>query len=79
MTQHIEDTIKDQGLPVNSKAMINRLIELLDEHETNCLDQEKTRNDPRIKGVMWLLNGQVFGQLATIDMCKLWDELNKTL
>jgi len=79
MAYHIEETIKNSGLPVNSKAMINRLIELLDEHQTNCLETERVKTDPRVKGILWLLNLQVFGQLAIIDMCKLWDELNQTL
>lgn len=75
MTQHIEETIKDQGLPVNSRAMIQRLIDLLEEHGTNCLETERARNDARVKAVLWLINGQVFGQVATIDMCNLWSEL----
>jgi len=32
--------------------------------------------DHKIKGVMWLLNAQVFGQCACIDMVTLWEELN---
>ena len=74
---NIEDTVKDQGLPVNSKAMVSRLLELMDEGKTNCLCG--MRNDLRVKAVLWLLNGQVFGQLAIIDMTELWQELNANL
>lgn len=72
---HIEETIKEQSLPVNSKAMLNRLLELLDEHETNCLMVQSCKNDPRIKAVMWLLMTQVFGQMSKIDLAQLWREL----
>ncbi len=75
MTQNIESTIKQDGLPVNSRAMLTRLNELLEEHGTNCLETDRARNDARVKAVLWLINGQVFGQLATIDMMELWKEL----
>jgi hypothetical protein len=74
---NIENTIKYEVLPVNSKAMVNRLIELMDEEGTNCL--QNMRCDLRVKGVLWLLNQQVFGQLGTIDMFELWQELNEKL
>ena len=71
----IESTINHPLLPVNSKAMLNRLIELLDEHETNCLMVQSCKNDPRVKAVMWLLMSQVFDQFAVIDMDRLWRDL----
>lgn len=73
----IEQTVLSNGLPVNSLAMLSRLNELLAENKTNCL--ESCKSDIRVKAVLWLLNYQVFGQLATIDMCDLWDEINKNL
>ena len=74
---NIEETIKESHLPVNSKAMLNRLLELLDEHETNCLAVQSCKHDPRVKAVMWLLMTQVFGQLAKLDLGDMWDELHK--
>lgn len=71
---HIEQTVLTDSLPVNSKAMLSRLNELMDEQPTNCL--EGIKDDVRVQAVLWLLNYQVFGQLATIDMCTLWDEIN---
>lgn len=71
----IEETIKENGLPCNSLAMINRLKELLAENGSNCLSDEKQRADPRIKAVLWLINSQVFGQLGKIDLCDQWAEL----
>lgn len=76
---NIEETILTSSLPVNSKAMLARLTELMDEHGTNCLADCKygSEVDDRIKAVLWLLNSQVFGQLAIIDQHQLWCELNK--
>lgn len=64
----IEATIKERGLPVNSIAMLYRLKEILGEYGTNCLQSDKLRNDVRVRGVLWLLNQQVHGQLGKIDM-----------
>ena len=75
--EHIEETVKTNSLPVNSKAMLSRLNELMNERPTNCL--ESIRDDIRVKAVLWLLNYQVFGQLATIDMCELWSEIDVNL
>lgn len=71
---NIEDTVMEEGLPVNSKAMLNRLNEIMDESKTNCLND--INGDMRVRKILWLLNGQVHGQLATIDMSKEWDRFN---
>jgi len=73
--QNIEDLIHNDYLPVNSLAMANRLIELLRENNTNCLNAIK--DNIQVKKLLWLINSQVFGQLAIIDMCKLWDDLKE--
>jgi hypothetical protein len=73
-TMNIEDTIFDRLLPVNTKATLNRLNKLLDEHQTNSLIGCKY--DPRIKRLIWLLNSQIYGQMATIDMEAEWQSLN---
>ena len=76
----IEDTIKTDSLPVNSIAMCNRLIELMRKNDTNCLlgmDNWNDQDNWSVEAVLWLLNSQVYGQLATIDLCQIWSELNK--
>ena len=74
---NIEQTVLGQSLPVNSLAMLHRLRELLDELGGNCLRDFK--EDPRIRAVLWLLNYQVHGQLATIDMMAEWDWIDANL
>jgi hypothetical protein len=75
--ENIEETIFDLGLPVNSKAMLSRLGELLDEHGTNCFSLERVRSDWRVRAAMWLVMQQVFGQSTLIDMEELWRSLAK--
>lgn len=70
---HIEDTIFDSGIPVNTLAMLNRLKQLIIEHKTNSL--LNCNQDPRIKRLMWLINSQMYGQLAEIDLMKIWKDL----
>jgi hypothetical protein len=77
VTMNIENTIMSTSLPCNSLAMLARLRELLEDNKTNCLSD--CRQDARIKAVLWLLNSQVFGQLATIEMCEEWTQLNRDL
>ena len=74
---HIEDTIFDSGLPVNSLAMLNRLSELIQQNKTNSLLSNKCRDDPRIKRLMWLINSQFYDQTDIINMEILWQTLKK--
>lgn len=69
----IEFTAMSQSLPVNSKAMLNRLNELLEENKTNCL--EDICNSWNVRAVMWMLMSQVFGQGALINVSDLWLQL----
>ena len=70
--KQIEDTVLDTGLPVNSLAMLNRIKDILNNLKTNCLSEERARTDQRILKLMWLLNSQVFGQGAIINLYDQW-------
>lgn len=70
---HIEDTIFDDGMAVNCIVAANRLIDLMNENQTNNL--QSCKNDVRIKRVMWFLNSFVYGQLSKIDMQEEWEKL----
>ena len=76
-----EDTICDQSLPVNTIACLNRMIEILQENETNSFQGMKssflTLEVERYTRCLWFLNQQVFGQMAEIDMSDLWYDLCK--
>ena len=77
-TGQIEDQMFLDYLPVNTKAMLTRLRELLDESHQNSI--KGLRNDVRASRLMWLINSQYFGGGASIDMDKEWNEMyQKTL
>ena len=76
MGNNIEEAIFDEVLPVNTIPMINRLKELLKEHDTNCLEDEAVRDDIRVQKLMWLINSKMYGQMSTVDLVGIWDELN---
>ena len=75
MTQHIEDCISETSLPVNTIAMSRRLIEILDESNTNCAFSLKDKNKIKFKKCLWLINSQIYGQMANINMMDEWSEL----
>ena len=74
---NIEDTINEESLPVNTIAMLNRMIAILSENETNCALSLGTDNNGllKFKKCLWLVNSQVYGQMETIDMIEEWKEL----
>ncbi len=75
MTNNIEDFIHSDILPVNTLAMANRLKAILEENNTNCALSLK--DNKQLKKLLWLLNSQVFGELAIIDMSQLWQDLKE--
>ena len=78
MIQHIEDTMCDESLPVNTIAMCNRLIEILSDNDTNNTESLRAKNSDgfeRFRKCVWLINSQLFGQLAIIDMTEEWSRL----
>ena len=73
---NIEDTIFDEGLPVNTIAVLKRIEKLLNEHKTNAFyDNDKVKNDFRIQKVMLLLNMMFYGQFANIDIPEIFHKL----
>ena len=79
---NIEDTIGEQGLPVNTIAMANRLIEILKENKTNCasdLLKYKGKKEELLKfrKCLWLINQQVHGALGTVNISDERWELTK--
>jgi hypothetical protein len=74
---NIEDTIFSDGMAVNSLVALKRLIEIIREHNTNTILEERVRKDNRVKRLFWFLNSQMYGQMASIDQDKIWNELHK--
>ena len=72
----IENTIFNNSLPVNSIAIIDRLKELLNENQTNNIN-EAIKNDKslRIEKCIWLLLSTYVSQIGSIDMAHMWEHL----
>lgn len=58
------------ALPVNPRPFAQGLVDLL--AEGNSIRSDK------VLRVLWILNMQAYGQLATIDMCKEYERLDAT-
>ena len=69
------------SMPVNSIPFITRLREVLDEAKTNSLDSVSKIGEASLKAraLLWILNTQYFGQIATIDMTEEWRMLDRAL
>ncbi|MBU1173182.1 MAG: hypothetical protein KKD44_26760 [Proteobacteria bacterium] len=75
-TKHlIEETIFENSLPVNTVAMLNRLIEILGENNTNGYTLLDEANQFIFRKCLWLVNQQVFGQMGEINMADEWSNL----
>lgn len=72
---NIEETIFDDGLPVNSIAMANRLIEILRANKTNSFSSLPEPEKIKYKMCLWLINQQVYGQCTIVDMYDEWNDL----
>jgi len=72
---NIEETIFDEGLPVNSIAMAKRLIEILKANKTNGYSALPDKDKARYKMCLWLINQQVYGQTGIIHLYNEWEEL----
>lgn len=71
----IIEALDSTGLPVNSIAMMNEIRAILDRNETNHLGNIEGEDLREVRAFLWVLNSQVHGQLATIDMQKEWRDL----
>jgi hypothetical protein len=77
MKHNIEDTMCDEALPVNTIAMANRLIEILQENNCNNVPSIKDRKEElkKFKKCLWLINSQTYGQLEILNMMDEWSDL----
>jgi len=75
--QNMEETIFDSSLPVNTLAMLDRAKELLQGAGVNCATSltKTTRMD--YKKILWLLNQQIYGGTAKIDLMEEWSKFTQ--
>jgi len=64
---NIEHGFCSKAHPVNSKAMLSRMLELLDELRTNSALSDSVRQNWRWRACLHMLCNLTHGQLHTID------------
>jgi hypothetical protein len=66
-----EDTaFMSPAMPCNPLPFLNRMHEIIKENGTNYT------SSLQFKANLLIVMQQTFGQIATIDICDLWQELN---
>ena len=63
-----ERAFSGDALPCNSLPFLNRIREILEESGTNGLRGLAGEAEVNVRACMWVLNGQLYGQVATIDL-----------
>lgn len=71
------EAVTGPSMPVNSIAMLNEIRAALDASGTNCLESVDGDQLMRTRAALWVLNAQVHGQLARVDLDEEWRELNE--
>jgi hypothetical protein len=71
----VEETICNAYLPVNTIVFLNRAIDILGQAGTNCAASLEGEPKDRFRKVLWLVNRQVYGDMATIDLYREWRSL----
>lgn len=75
--ENIEDTLNTSILPTNTFPVLERLRVVLKELKTNSLINGVAHRDSRVKRLVWLINYQYHGELATIDQYQEYQDISK--
>ena len=65
-----DEAMFDNAFPCNPRPFARALATFVCENGTNSIQSDKA------KRILWILQSQAYGQLATIDLCKEWDKLH---
>jgi len=68
-----------ETFPCNSIPFLRRLREILDESKTNSFQLLPDDAKLKARACMWVLMGQLYGQMATIDLGQEWQALRKAI
>lgn len=75
LPEHLSESC---AFPCNSKPFLERIREILDQANTNSLQSLTGEEKIAARACMWVLMGQLYGQMARIDLCDEWDKLHKS-
>lgn len=71
--------IFSESLPVNSIPFLNRMLEILDENDTNTPKTLDVEEFAKFKANLWIVLNHTFGQLFRIDCGDMYDEIKEVL
>lgn len=75
----IEDTLNQNLLPINTIAMMNRAIKILEKNRTNNVLNLQGEELLKFQRCLWLVNNQLYTQVGVIDMLAEWYRLSEGL
>ena len=75
--RNIEDTVFDTHLPVNTYAMLQRGVEIMDQAKKHSFSSFNSTEQHQYKKLLWLLCDQVYGGIAHIDFMEEWRALKE--
>lgn len=65
--------------PCNARPFLARMVDILKQNNCNNFPSLPKEAQMDFRACLWIINGQVHGQLAAIDQTKEWDVLKKEL
>lgn len=71
MKDNVYTAIESESFPCNPIPFANGLADHVRENGSDSIKSDEA------KRILWILMGQAYGQLATIDLCDEWDRLTK--
>ena len=74
-----EQVLFSEAFPCNSYPFLKRIEELLKENETNSLLSLKGKELDKAKACLFILLGQSYGQLFTIESIDEFERLSKSI
>ncbi len=74
-----EQALFSEAFPCNSYPFLKRIEELLKENRTNSLMSLKGKELDKAKSCLFILIGQSYGQLFTIESIDEFERLSKSI
>ena len=71
MTTRHDTALFDECFPCNPLPFLTALFKHVEKHGTGAI------KDNKAKRILWIIQSQAYGQLASINLCDEWDRLLK--
>lgn len=75
----VDEILNSPALPVNSIAMLNDLVDLLEDNKTNCLSDLEDTEKMKAKVILHVLTMQLYGQNYDLSSFDVYTKLQAEL